>query len=246
LLFNEQPDFKWDIETFFFQSKKMLVSLLIVFVALFAGRFIYLLAKSLTRPNDWQSAKVKRSNPARTMIILGSGGHTTEMLEIVQCLNIMNYEPRVYVLVEQDSNSCLKTIDVESRKGQELGDASRQNYSFVTIPRSRRVKQSYITSVFTTLYSIVCCIPVLFRHQPDLILANGPGVCVPICFLAFLSKVLLINRGCRIVFVESFCRVKTLSLSGKILYWFTDLFVVQWPDLKAQDQTTLEHFGRLC
>jgi beta-1,4-N-acetylglucosaminyltransferase len=224
----------------------MLVSLLIAFVALFGGRFIYLLAKSLTRPNDGLPSKVKRKSPAKTMIILGSGGHTTEMLEIVQCLNVENYEPRIYVLSEQDSNSCLKAIDVEARKGHVMGDASKENYTFVTIPRSRRVKQSYFTSIFTTLHSIVCCIPVVFRQRPELILANGPGVCVPICFLAFLSKVLMINRSCRIVFVESYCRVKTLSLSGKILFWFTDLFVVQWPDLKAKNSTAIEHFGRLC
>ena len=34
-----------------------------------------------------------------------------------------------------------------------------------------------------------------------------------------------------VVYVESFCRVETLSLSGKILYYMADQFVVQWPQL---------------
>ena len=36
---------------------------------------------------------------------------------------------------------------------------------------------------------------------------------------------------CKIVFVESLCRVQTLSLTGKILQYFADEVLVQWPDL---------------
>ena len=35
-----------------------------------------------------------------------------------------------------------------------------------------------------------------------------------------------------IVFVESVCRVETMSLSGKILYYFADHILVQWQELK--------------
>jgi len=34
----------------------------------------------------------------------------------------------------------------------------------------------------------------------------------------------------RIIYVESFARVKSLSLSGKLLRPFVDKFVVQWPE----------------
>jgi beta-1,4-N-acetylglucosaminyltransferase len=37
----------------------------------------------------------------------------------------------------------------------------------------------------------------------------------------------------RIVYIESFARVKGASLSGKIVYPLVDRFVVQWTDLKA-------------
>lgn len=35
----------------------------------------------------------------------------------------------------------------------------------------------------------------------------------------------------RVVFVESLCRVQSLSLTGRILYYLADRFVVQWPGL---------------
>lgn len=35
----------------------------------------------------------------------------------------------------------------------------------------------------------------------------------------------------KIVYVESICRVETLSLSAKLLYPFADSLIVQWPEL---------------
>ena len=39
---------------------------------------------------------------------------------------------------------------------------------------------------------------------------------------------------CKIVFVESLCRVKTLSLTGKILQFLADEVLVQWEDLASK------------
>ena len=38
-------------------------------------------------------------------------------------------------------------------------------------------------------------------------------------------------KDVRFVYVESLARVKTLSLTGKMVYRFTDVFLVQWPDV---------------
>lgn len=38
----------------------------------------------------------------------------------------------------------------------------------------------------------------------------------------------------RTIYVESFARVKSLSLSGRILYPVVDRFLVQWPLLKEK------------
>ena len=56
------------------------------------------------------------------------------------------------------------------------------------------------------------------------------GTCVPICYCAFALKMLGIYNP-KIVFVESFCRVEKLSLSGMLLYPIVDKFIVQWDDL---------------
>ena len=59
------------------------------------------------------------------------------------------------------------------------------------------------------------------------------GTCVPLCLVAFFYKLLGI-LDTEIVFTESFCRVKKLSLTGRILYYVADKFIVLWPELQNQ------------
>lgn len=68
---------------------------------------------------------------------------------------------------------------------------------------------------------------ILLLEHPRLIVSTGADVTIPICYL---GKVM----GLKIVFVESIARVIDLSFSGKIVYPIADLFLVQWPQLKAR------------
>lgn len=160
----------------------------------------------------------KKSCSTKTMIILGSGGHTAEMLRIIKHLNIKNYSPRVYIHAQTDKLSAEKVKDIE-------GD--NKDYKIVEIYRSREVRQSYFTSIWTTTFATLNCLPILWRENPELILCNGPGTCIPLCVIAFLFKVLFIAESV-VVFIESFCRVKTFSLTGKILYYLADHVIVRW------------------
>lgn len=210
----------------------VLVILLKAVIFLLAIRYYYL-------TNVASLNQIRRKKPARTLIVLGSGGHTAEMMAIMKQLNKKNYSPRYYILASTDSTSESKVLNVEEPT------TSKNDYELFRIKRSRHVGQSYLTSVFTTIRSIWQCIPPVYHLQPDLVLCNGPGTCVPICLITFMLKIFgAIDVQCKIVFVESFCRVKTVSLSGKILVWIADCFVVQWPQL-VQFTPKARYFGRL-
>lgn len=156
------------------------------------------------------------------------------MLEVVKKLNVEKYSPRLYVVAESDQNSVDKLMAIEKES----------DYKIYMISRSRKVRQSYFSSIFSTLKSTFDCFPLLMHTQPDLVLCNGPGTCVPVCLVTFLFKVFYINSKCKIAFIESYCRVKTLSLSGWILLYITDIFVVQWPKL-SKISRKVSYFGRL-
>lgn len=47
-----------------------------------------------------------------------------------------------------------------------------------------------------------------------------------------------------IVFVESVCRARTLSMTGLLLYYIANEFIVQWPQLAVKYRLT-RYIGRL-
>lgn len=65
---------------------------------------------------------------------------------------------------------------------------------------------------------------ILRRERPDWVVSDGAEIAIP----AFFAAKLL---GIRTLFIESFCRVNTPSFTGRILYPFSDEFLVQWPSL---------------
>ncbi|XP_055484291.1 UDP-N-acetylglucosamine transferase subunit ALG14 homolog isoform X2 [Psammomys obesus] len=81
------------------------------------------------------------------------------------------------------------------------------------------------------------------RDSTNEVLCNGPGTCVPICVSALLLGILGIKKVI-IVYVESICRVETLSLSGKILFHLSHYFIVQWPALKEKYPKSV-YLGRI-
>lgn len=111
------------------------------------------------------------------------------------------------------------------------------------VPRTREVGQSWVTTAFTTLHAFIVSFIMLICHCPTLILANGPGTCVPLCAGAVLLRILGVAPS-QVVFVESLCRVRSLSLSGRLLYPISDHFLVQWPQLTI-GHPRARYMGRL-
>ena len=176
------------------------------------------------------------ATPVVTMVVLGSGGHTMEMLRLLSGMDHVNFSQRVYVTADADVMSIKKITTFEQSRGN--GEPLIKK-----IPRARQVLQSYVSAVLSTLIAIFYSFPITFNASPDLLLCNGPGTCIPLCFWCFVLKFFWI-KDVNIVYVESICRVKTLSLSALILYFIADHILVQWPQLqKAYPRT--EYIGRV-
>ena len=210
---------------------------------------LYALAWAYVRRKD-----AEREGPAGAlMVVLGSGGHTAEMLTLVRSLPAaeaaeaaprgpapagMTY-PRCYVVAETDALSASKALRLEGAGG----DAGRVRVE--TVPRSREVGQSYLTSCLTTMSAMCSALPVVARHRPRLLLVNGPGTCLPLCVAARALSALRLGRT-RVVYVESIARVRSLSLTGKLLHalGIADRLLVQWPEL-AERYRGAVYVGRL-
>ncbi|XP_069684708.1 UDP-N-acetylglucosamine transferase subunit ALG14 [Periplaneta americana] len=216
----------------------MICFLLFVLLFSFGARLLYVLY--CMRYSD-REVVPRRYQSLKTAIIIGSGGHTAEMIRLLQGLNSVHFSPRLYIVASNDTSSEVKIYTLEetcftmSEKGV--------SYKVFKIPRSRNVGQSYITSVLTTCISLFATIPIMGFGRPELIICNGPGTCVPVCIVAFIMRIFCITDT-KIVYVESICRVRTLSLSGRILLLFADDVFVQWPMLQERYRRT-KYIGRL-
>jgi beta-1,4-N-acetylglucosaminyltransferase len=76
-------------------------------------------------------------------------------------------------------------------------------------------------------------IKVLRKERPDLIISSGAAVAVP---FFIVGKML----GAKCVYVEVFDRVDKSTLTGRILNGISDLFVVQWPEMRFVYKNAVE------
>lgn len=71
------------------------------------------------------------------------------------------------------------------------------------------------------------CIRIMFRHRPDVVISTGAAAG---CMLCFLGKMI----GAKVVWIDSITNVERLSLSGRMVRYIADLFLVQWPELAGR------------
>ena len=91
----------------------------------------------------------------------------------------------------------------------------REKCCFVIDPNRRA--DGFIRNAYESLM-------IFLREKPDIVLTLGAGAALPICLWAKLF-------GKKVVFIECFSRVTDLTLTGKLLYPWADLFLVQWQEL---------------
>ncbi|OAV97752.1 hypothetical protein PTTG_11789 [Puccinia triticina 1-1 BBBD Race 1] len=218
------------------------IGLLFVVLLAFILRLAYIIRSTHQRQSP--SAAAGRLRTCKLTVLLGSGGHTGEMIRLLSDLPFDRYTPRTYIISSADSLSRSKAVELERSK-------QAGQYTFLEIPRARRVNQSFLTSISTTINSLLVCVwfiaikpnfvfPETSQDDKDgqvgsgAILLNGPGSAVPIALSAFLVRLITGKPEPRLIYVESLARVKRLSLTGILLLPFVDCFIVQWKVLQTE------------
>jgi UDP-N-acetylglucosamine:LPS N-acetylglucosamine transferase len=79
---------------------------------------------------------------------------------------------------------------------------------------------------------------ILLKEKPDIIISTGSEIAIPVFYIAKLL-------GIRTMFIESLCRVKEASLSGKIVYPVSDVFLVQWEELLSKFGKKAQYWGNV-
>ena len=145
----------------------------------------------------------------KVAIILGSGGHTRQMLWLVDKLgDKYNYH---YIIANTDKTS-EKHIKISGK---------------VYYIKDTRLKTdtNLLKIILKFIPSTIQAIGILSKIKPAFIIGCGPGMCIHALWLAkYIFKA-------KLIFFESWVRVHHKSISGKLIYPFADLFLVQWESL---------------
>lgn len=79
---------------------------------------------------------------------------------------------------------------------------------------------------------------IFLDERPDVVVSTGSEIAIP----AFVWAKLV---GAETIYIESWCRVRALSLTGKIVYPLSDLFLVQWPELAQKSGEKARYEGTI-
>lgn len=142
----------------------------------------------------------------KILAILGKGGHTTQMLRLLEKMP-KDYEYSYVVcyedpISEKKVDGTMYKVNMPSREGDS---------KFIKIVRTLR-------TIFQATIALI-------KDNPHVVITAGPGVGA---IFSYMSKLL----GKKVIFIESWSRVYSKSDSGKLVYPIADLFFVQWKEME--------------
>lgn len=138
----------------------------------------------------------------RVMFISSVGGHLTQMLELKSLFN--DYD---YVLVTEKTDV---TVDLKEKY--------RMDY---LVYGSRQYLFKYI---FIFLYNLIRSVYLFVKYRPEVIVTTGTHTAVCMCYLGWLFRR-------KVIFIESFAKRTSRTLSGKMVYPIATTFIVQWKSM---------------
>jgi beta-1,4-N-acetylglucosaminyltransferase len=152
-------------------------------------------------------------------IVSSPGGHLNETLSMVEAFEGCD----VYLI----------TLDFPNMKG----------ISFDCVKKVFPLKLFFNYSIrlglpVTLLVGTFSMVKMFLAHRPHMIFSTGSEIALP----AFILGKFLFRA--KVVYVECFTRIRTLSLTARIVYRFADLFLVQWEELAGMHEKA-RYEGRL-
>lgn len=90
---------------------------------------------------------------------------------------------------------------------------------------------------FYYFYLIFPTIKILIKERPDVIIGCGGEATLN---LFYLAKIM----GKKLIYVESLARIENISLTGRLIYPISDLYLVQWEEL-LEKYGKAEYWGRV-
>lgn len=140
----------------------------------------------------------------KVLFISSTGGHLSELMQLKKIFNKYDYH-----IITEKNDTTLKLKDEYGKRIDYLVYGAR-NYM--------------LSYMFKFPYNIIKSFFLYLKIRPDVVVTTGAHTAVPICYIAKLFKK-------KIIFIETFARVESKSMSGKMINKIADIFLVQHEEM---------------
>ena len=143
----------------------------------------------------------------KVLFIASTGGHLDELLQLKSMFNKYDY----YIITEKTKSNLSLVKKYPNR------------VSFL-VYGSYTTLLNKIIYPFKLLFNTFKSLFLYLKIKPKYIVTTGAHTAGPMCLIGHIF-------GSKIVYIETFANSTSKSKTGKIVYRFADLFIVQWESM---------------
>ncbi|TLS35185.1 polysaccharide biosynthesis protein [Pseudalkalibacillus caeni] len=143
-----------------------------------------------------------KNKKLKVCLISSSGGHLEQLKQLIP--TAQQYD--MFIVTEANKSSLSLG---EKYKTYYMRQQERKSFSFF-LDFPINIGKSIVT---------------FLKEKPDVVISTGAGMVIPFCLFAKLY-------GKKVVFLESFAKINSPTITGIVIYRFADRFYVQWEEMK--------------
>lgn len=140
----------------------------------------------------------------KVMFISSTGGHLNELMQLSPLFKKYYY----HIVTEKDKSN----IYLKEKYGK------RVDYL------AYGTRKQVLTYIFKLLYNCIKSLFIFIKVRPKYIVTTGTHTAGPMCCIGKIF-------GSKIIYIETFANRNTKTATGKLIYKFADLFIVQWEEM---------------
>ncbi len=140
----------------------------------------------------------------KVLFISSTGGHLSEMMKLSSMFEKYDH----YIITE-------KTKSNMTLKDKYPGKVKYLVYG---------TKAHLLTYPFKLIYNSFKSLFLYFKIRPKVIITTGAHTAGPMCCVGKIF-------GSKIIYIETLANSKSKTITGRLIYLFADLFIVQWESM---------------
>lgn len=140
----------------------------------------------------------------KVMFISSTGGHFSELMQLKPLFEKYDY----HIVTEKDTITKEYKEEYKDKISYLLYGTRAHMFKYIF---------QFTINIFKTIY-------LYFKIRPKYIVTTGTHTAGPMCVLGKIF-------GSKIIYIETFANKHTKTATGRLIYKFADLFIVQWKEM---------------